>query len=319
MRLNKTFILLIALLLCVTSVHAQEPLMVKSLRPQKGVDLQTAEALSDIIKSTLGEYYSVQSMDALAALSSVVEEKLKAGCDDTKCLIEVAGAMDIGLVATGSISKLGTLYALNMQLLSTKGTNLGVIARANEECRCSEETLVEVSKRVALKLIGKQQYISGGDASSPQPSATPKIQDCMVRMIAHGDRMFDLEVWLKDFTGESKNPKGYSRGMFIHQYLPAEFLNTRAYVLEYLDTSKEPDTYIWYSQFRRIRRANKKEIETDPALGTGLSVSEIRDAAIQLINKDSVTIKGKTISCRKRSFEYIDPEMFTTSFLQRVF
>ncbi|MBM4310563.1 MAG: hypothetical protein FJ119_06415, partial [Deltaproteobacteria bacterium] len=104
MQLKRISLLLLAvLLLAAPSVHAKDQLMVRDLEAQR-VDPVTAKALSDIIKSTLGEYYSVQSMDALAALSSVVEEKLKAGCDDTKCLIEVAGAMDIGLVATGSIS-----------------------------------------------------------------------------------------------------------------------------------------------------------------------------------------------------------------------
>jgi len=177
MHLMKFFTVLAVLLLAVTGVHAKEQLMVKSLQPRKGVDTQTAEALSDIIKSTLGEYYSVQSMDALAALSSVVEEKLKAGCDDTKCLIEVAGAMDIGLVATGSISKLGSLYTLNMQLISTRGANLGVIQRASEACRCSEEELVALSRRVALQLIGKTSspHVAASSQRTPAPpaAATP--------------------------------------------------------------------------------------------------------------------------------------------------
>ena len=42
--------------------------------------------------------------------------------------------------------------------------------------------------------------------------------------------------------------------MFLHMYLPAEFLNTRMYTLRYIDQKKEDDSYLWYSQFRRIRR-----------------------------------------------------------------
>jgi len=64
--------------------------------------------------------------------------------------------MDIGLVVTGSISKLGSLYTLNMQLISTRGTNLGVIQRASDKCSCNEEELVGFAERVALKLIGKE-------------------------------------------------------------------------------------------------------------------------------------------------------------------
>ena len=137
MRLRKLFLLILSLLLVCSTAHAKDQLMVRDLEAQR-VDKVTAEALSDIIKSVLGTYYDVQSLDALAALSSVVEEKLKTGCDDTKCLIEVAGSMDIGLVVTGSISKLGSLYNLNMQLISTRGTNLGVIERASEGCECTK-------------------------------------------------------------------------------------------------------------------------------------------------------------------------------------
>ncbi|MBM4311788.1 MAG: DUF1566 domain-containing protein [Deltaproteobacteria bacterium] len=174
MRLNKIFIFLFALLLSMTTVHAKEQLMVRNLKAQR-VDAVTAEALSDIIKSILGEYYSVQSMDALAALSSVVEEKLKAGCDDTKCLIEVAGAMDIGLVATGSISKLGSLYTLNMQLISTRGANLGVVQRASEECRCSDEDLVALSRRVALQLIGKTSSLQLAASAQRTSAVAPPV------------------------------------------------------------------------------------------------------------------------------------------------
>jgi len=130
--------------------------MVKDLKGAKGVDKQTAYALSEIIKSTLSRYYDVQSMDALAAINNLVEEKLKAGCDDTKCIMEVAGALNIDRVVTGSISKFGKLYTLNLMLISTRGVNTGVIKRASDECKCSDEELVGFAKRIALKLIGKE-------------------------------------------------------------------------------------------------------------------------------------------------------------------
>ena len=101
----------------------------------------------------MSEYCSVQSMDALAAVNALVEEKLKAGCDDTKCIIEVAGAMDIGQVVTGNISKLGSTYMISLMLIQTKGDNLGVIKRASEECKCTEEGLIGMTKRVAAKLM----------------------------------------------------------------------------------------------------------------------------------------------------------------------
>ncbi|MBM4311118.1 MAG: hypothetical protein FJ119_09275 [Deltaproteobacteria bacterium] len=136
-----------------TNVNVTNSLVVKNLDPQKGVDQQTASVLSEIIKNTLSNFCAVQSMDALAAVNSLVEEKLKAGCDDTKCIIEVAGAMDIAQVVTGNISKLGNTYMLSLMLIQTKGENLGVIKRASEECQCTEEELIGMTKRVAAKLM----------------------------------------------------------------------------------------------------------------------------------------------------------------------
>ncbi|MFO7656998.1 MAG: hypothetical protein R6W78_08015, partial [Bacteroidales bacterium] len=37
------------------------------------------------------------------------------------------------------------------------------------------------------------------------------------------------------------NAKGYRRGMFLHMYLPPEFLNTRMYTLRYIDQKKHND------------------------------------------------------------------------------
>jgi hypothetical protein len=77
------------------------------------------------------------------------------------------------------------------------------------------------------------------------------------------ERLADQEYWEFYFVNRTeldpkpaiaKNPKGYRRGMFLHMYLPPEFLNTRMYTLRYIDQTKDDDSYLWYNQFRRIRR-----------------------------------------------------------------
>jgi len=130
-----------------------DSLVVKSLKA-RNVSKNTADALSDVIVNVLSGYSSVQSMDALAAINSLLEEKMKAGCDDTKCIIEVAGAMDISQVVTGSISKLDSRYMISLMLIQTKGDNLGVVKRAYEECTCSEGELIDMVRQATLKLVG---------------------------------------------------------------------------------------------------------------------------------------------------------------------
>jgi len=116
-------ILLIILLLFPKITSAKQSLVVKDLTPKKGVDKQTTSALFDVIRDTISKLdeYNVQSLHDLAAVSKIVEEKLKLGCDDTKCLIELAGAMGTDLVLAGSLSKFGTVYTFSLRLISSRG------------------------------------------------------------------------------------------------------------------------------------------------------------------------------------------------------
>ncbi len=88
-----------------------------------------------------------------------------------------------------------------------------------------------------------------------------------------------------------KNPKGYRRGMFLHMYLPAEFLNTRMYTLRYIDYSKDDDSYLWYSQFRRIRRMSTAQ-RTDSIDGSDLIYDDEYLWDGQL-TRNNYTFKGK--------------------------
>ena len=63
-------------------------------------------------------------------------------------------------MVTGNISKFGKLYTLNLMLISTRGVNTGVIKRASDKCKCSDEELVSFADRVALKLIGKEPRVA---------------------------------------------------------------------------------------------------------------------------------------------------------------
>jgi hypothetical protein len=92
------------------------------------------------------------------------------------------------------------------------------------------------------------------------------------------ERVSDQEYWEFYFINRTeldprpaiaKNPRGYRRGMFLHMYLPPEFLNTRMYTMRYIDHKKEDDSYLWYSQFRRIRRVSTSQ-RTDAIDGSNL-------------------------------------------------
>ena len=89
----------------------------------------------------------------------------------------------------------------------------------------------------------------------------------------------------------SENPKGAHRGYFIHMYKPPEFLNTRMYNLRFIDPNKEDDAYLWYSQFRRIRRLSTAQ-RTDSIDGTDIIYDDEFFWDGQLL-RNNYTAKGR--------------------------
>jgi hypothetical protein len=56
-----------------------------------------------------------------------------------------------------------------------------------------------------------------------------------------------------------KNTKGYAKGEFVHIYLPAEFNNTRMISMKFIDETKDYDSYIYFSPYRRLQRLSTSE------------------------------------------------------------
>lgn len=114
------------------------------------------------------------------------------------------------------------------------------------------------------------------------------------------ERVSDQEFWEFYFVNRTeldpkpaieKNPRGYRRGMFLHMYLPPEFLNTRMYTLRYIDQAKEDDSYLWYNQFRRIRRVSTSQ-RTDAIDGSNLIYDDEYLWDGQLL-RNTYTYRGK--------------------------
>jgi hypothetical protein len=95
---------------------------------------------------------------------------------------------------------------------------------------------------------------------------------------SRADRYGEQEQWEYFFIHRTEldpkpavpdNPKGAHRGTFIHMWGPPEFINTRYYSLRFVDPTKDDEMYLWYNQFRRIRRMSTGQ-RTDSVDGTDL-------------------------------------------------
>jgi hypothetical protein len=146
----------------------------------------------------------------------------------------------------------------------------------------------------AMKIAWNLEMQNRGDTFQYRkfsPNVNPKNRS---------ERMADQDYWEYYFINRTEldpkpavdnNPRAYRRGMFLHMFLPAEFLNTRMYTLRYIDQSKEDDSYLWYSQFRRIRRMNTAQ-RTDAIDGSDLIYDDEYLWDGQLL-RNSYTYKGK--------------------------
>ena len=124
----------------------------------------------------------------------------------------------------------------------------------------------------AMKMAWNFEMQNRGDAYTYRklsPNINPKNQSERLADQQYTEYYYINRTDMDPKPAIAKNPKGYRRGMFLHMYLPAEFINTRMFTLRYIDQTKEDDSYLWYSQFRRIRRMNTSQ-RTDAIDGTDL-------------------------------------------------
>jgi hypothetical protein len=69
------------------------------------------------------------------------------------------------------------------------------------------------------------------------------------------------------------NSKGILKTMFLHMFTPPEMLDTMMINTRYIDINKSDDGYLWYSQFRRIRRIQTTQRQ-DTIGGTDLTYDD---------------------------------------------
>jgi hypothetical protein len=107
-----------------------------------------------------------------------------------------------------------------------------------------------------------------------------------------------MNIVLMDLTKEEKNKKGYRQLLGISKIEPVP-IRTQCYI--YNDDSKDPVIYTYYSEFRRIKRHTKTEFENNEYENTALTLKEIMDTAVKLIDRDQVTINDNTVTVMERN------------------
>jgi hypothetical protein len=104
-----------------------------------------------------------------------------------------------------------------------------------------------------------------------------------------------MKIVLKNYTKEENNPKGYRQVLAIN----IQELRIRTRCMIYNDDSKDPFMITYYD--RRIKRHSKTEFENNKYENTALTLKEIRDTAVKLIDRDQVTVNDTTVTIMERN------------------
>jgi hypothetical protein len=106
-----------------------------------------------------------------------------------------------------------------------------------------------------------------------------------------------MNIMLVDWTLVKDNPKGFRQVSVISMIEP----KNQTLCMLSIDDSKDPVTYTLYTEERRIKRHNKTEFENNKYENTVLTLKEIIDTAVKLIDRDQVTVNGNTVTVMERN------------------
>ncbi|MFC1591312.1 DUF1329 domain-containing protein [Thermodesulfobacteriota bacterium] len=126
--------------------------------------------------------------------------------------------------------------------------------------------------RTGREVASNFEFNNHGDSAYYKryaPNVNPKSRTERLSVQENWELFFIHRTEIDPRPALTDNPKGIHRGNFLHMHKPAEMINTRYYSLRYIDPQMEDIMYLWYSQFRRIRRMSTSQ-RTDAIDGTDL-------------------------------------------------
>ena len=126
------------------------PFETRGLKPDEGhIGLALSEAMASTVEHATG--CSALTAGDIDAMVDFEEARLACGAGDS-CMIELGNALGVERVVGGSISRLGSSYAVQAKVIDIGGT--AVIARADRTVHADPTLLPGVAKELAAELFG---------------------------------------------------------------------------------------------------------------------------------------------------------------------
>jgi len=142
------------------------------LTSMNGAPADLGRVLSDLLVTFLRDssaFRTVVSGQEIDDVMNLERQKQLMNCDAESCVAEVAGALGVELLVTGSVSRLGTAMILHLRMLDTR-TGRAVATFSETSPSVAQELLVASVERGARHLAQKLQPHSAVPAPVPQPA-----------------------------------------------------------------------------------------------------------------------------------------------------
>src|SRR5688572_27796167 len=126
--------LLLLATLTVADSGGRPSMAVLTLEAKNGVAPDVAELLTSNLITQMGETNRFSRIVGTKEIESVVgyeKQKQLMQCESTSCMAEIAGAMGVDYILTGTVGRLGKTWLFNASLVNTtKGNVEGRVSRS---------------------------------------------------------------------------------------------------------------------------------------------------------------------------------------------
>jgi TolB-like protein len=150
-------------------------LAILNLEHKNGVSADVAELITANLTTAVSNTTRFGRVIGTKEIESVIgfeKQKQLLSCESQSCVAELAGAMGVDYVLTGTLGRLGNSWLFNITLVSTHSAE--VQARISRRIPGTEEALLEAMDSVVAELFKQMPGAAAAAAPAPTPTPAPK-------------------------------------------------------------------------------------------------------------------------------------------------
>jgi len=171
---GSTFLAAAIHLLSATS-GAAPSVAVLTLEHKQGVSADVAELLTENLSATVRETRRFSRVIGTKDIEQVLgfeRQKQLLNCESSSCMAELAGALGVDYIISGTLGQLGSTWLFNAMLFNTRtGDTEGKVSRKIKGQ--TEEVLLEAVDAIVADLLRDSKVSKPGAAALPAPAPAP--------------------------------------------------------------------------------------------------------------------------------------------------